>query len=145
VLQFQTRIVWDVTRVSVNIGTFRRNRCIPRDKGSWFLGKLALDYQSAVHDTQEDNQRRALNMADLLKFACCTCRAWCKIQFVRPTLHELKCEHDKYTVSYMFRHFLSVIIRESLYRLKLCPPNCFATSLTSTHIKIWLKTPEIPH
>ena len=26
----------------------------------------------------------------------------------------MKCEHNRYTVSYMFRHFLSVIIREGL-------------------------------
>ena len=61
VLQYQTRIIWDVTRASVNIGTFRRNRFIPHDKGSWFLGKLALDYKSAVHCEQEDNQHRTLN------------------------------------------------------------------------------------
>jgi hypothetical protein len=67
VLQYQTRIVWDVTRASLNIGTFRRNRFIPHDKGRWFLGKLALDYKSAVHCEKEDNQRRALKMADLLK------------------------------------------------------------------------------
>jgi hypothetical protein len=67
VLQYQNRIFWDVTRASVNIGTFRRNRFIPHDKGSWFLGKLTLDYKSAVHCEQEDNQRRALKMTDLLK------------------------------------------------------------------------------
>jgi hypothetical protein len=67
VLQYQTRIVWDVTRGSVNVGTFRRNRFIPHNKGSWFLGKLTLDYESAVHCEQEDNQRPALKVKGLLK------------------------------------------------------------------------------
>jgi hypothetical protein len=30
--------------------------------------ELALDYKSALHNIQEDTQRRALKMADLLKF-----------------------------------------------------------------------------
>jgi len=41
------------------------------------------------------------------------------IQFVKPTLHALKCEHNRFTIYRMFRHFLSAIIRESLHRLKL--------------------------
>jgi len=36
-----------------------------------------------------------------------------KIQFIRPTLCALKCEHNRYTVSYIFWHFLIVIIRGS--------------------------------
>ena len=35
------------------------------------------------------------------------------IQFVKPTSHALKCEHNTYTIYYMFRHFLSAIIMES--------------------------------
>jgi hypothetical protein len=31
-------------------------------------------------------------------FKYCTYRAWCKIQFIRPTLHALKCEHYRCTV-----------------------------------------------
>jgi len=52
ILQYQTRTVWDVTRASLNIGEFRRNRFIPHDKGSWFLGKLAPDNKSAAHCEQ---------------------------------------------------------------------------------------------
>jgi hypothetical protein len=45
------------------------------------------------------------------------------IQLIRPTLHALKCEHYRYTCCYMFRHFLSAIIRKSLYQLNVCPSN----------------------
>ena len=31
-----------------------------------------------------------------------------------------ECDHNRYAVSYMFRHFLSAIIRECLYQLKFC-------------------------
>jgi hypothetical protein len=44
-------------------------------------------------------------------------------KFIGPTLHEPKCERDRYTISYMFRHFLSAVMRQFLYRLKLCPSN----------------------
>jgi len=27
-----------------------------------------------------------------------------EIQFIKLTLHALKCEHNRYTFSYMFRH-----------------------------------------
>jgi len=33
------------------------------------------------------------------------------IQFIKPTLPALKYEHNKYTVSYMFRHFLSAVMK----------------------------------
>ena len=36
------------------------------------------------------------------------------IKFIKPTSHALKCENNRYTISYMFRHFLTPIIRESL-------------------------------
>ena len=39
--------------------------------------------------------------------------------FVGQTLHELKCEHNRYTVSYMFRHFSIAFISESLHQLKV--------------------------
>ena len=42
-----------------------------------------------------------------------------QIQFIRPIVHALKSEHDRYRVSYMFRHFLCVIIREFLYQSKV--------------------------
>jgi len=45
------------------------------------------------------------------------------IQFIKPTIRALQCNHDRYTIFYMFRHFLSVIIGESLYRLKWCTSN----------------------
>jgi len=41
------------------------------------------------------------------------------VQLITPTLHALKCERNRHTISYMFRHLLSAIIMESLYRLKL--------------------------
>jgi hypothetical protein len=44
-------------------------------------------------------------------------------KFIGPTLHALKCEHDRCAISYMFRHFLSAVMRQFLYRLKLCPSN----------------------
>ena len=47
------------------------------------------------------------------------------IQFIKQTLNTMKYDNDRHTISYMFRHFLSAIFRESLYRLKLCPPNWF--------------------
>jgi len=31
-------------------------------------------------------------------------------EFIKPTLHVQKCEHNRYTISYMFQHFLSSII-----------------------------------
>ena len=40
-------------------------------------------------------------------------------QFIKATLCERVCEHNRYTISYILRNFLSVIIRESLYWLKL--------------------------
>jgi hypothetical protein len=45
------------------------------------------------------------------------------VQLTRPILHAMKCEHNRYTITYMFRHFLSAIFKESLQRLKLCPSN----------------------
>jgi len=42
---------------------------------------------------------------------------WFVIQFITPYLHALKCEHNRHTVSYVFRHFLNSIIRESLHQL----------------------------
>ena len=44
-------------------------------------------------------------------------------KFIGPTLHALKCEHDRCTISYMFRHFMSAVMGQFLYRLKLCPSN----------------------
>ena len=59
--------------------------------------------------------------------ACCQCLQVftslrvinSKFKFIRPTLVSLKCEHNRQTVSYIFQHFLSAIIRESLYQLKV--------------------------
>lgn len=51
----------------------------------------------------------------------------------KPLLHALKCEHNRHTISYMLWHFLSIIIRESLYRLKLCPSNWSIVWGTATH------------
>lgn len=45
------------------------------------------------------------------------------IQFVKPPLHALQCEHNRYSIYYISRHFLRAIIRESLHLLKLCPSN----------------------
>lgn len=45
------------------------------------------------------------------------------IQFVQPTLHALKCDNNRYTIYWMFRHFFIVIIRESFHQLKLCLSN----------------------
>jgi hypothetical protein len=36
------------------------------------------------------------------------------VQFFKPTLCALKCEHSRYTISYMFQHFLSASSRDSL-------------------------------
>jgi hypothetical protein len=38
----------------------------------------------------------------------------------RSPVHALKCEHNRYTICYMFRHFLGAIIMEFLCRLKSC-------------------------
>jgi hypothetical protein len=46
-----------------------------------------------------------------------------EVQFIDLQLFALKCEHNGHTVSYMFRPFLSAIIRESLYQLTFCPSN----------------------
>jgi hypothetical protein len=46
---------------------------------------------------------------------------WMFLIFIRPTLHALNCENNTYKVRYMFRHFLTAIIRHSPYQLKLCP------------------------
>jgi len=47
----------------------------------------------------------------------------CMMQYAvyQPPFYALKCEHDRYTISYMFQHFLSAIFREPLYWLKLGP------------------------
>jgi len=37
-----------------------------------------------------------------------------QIQFMKPTLYELQYEHNRHTISYMFRHCLSAIIRGSV-------------------------------
>ena len=36
-------------------------------------------------------------------------------QFIKPSLHALKYEYNRHTIFYMFRHFLSAIVRECLY------------------------------
>jgi len=54
-------------------------------------------------------------------------------RFIKPTLHALKCEHNRHKISYMFRHFLSAIIRENSYRLKFCPSNLSVMCDTVTH------------
>jgi hypothetical protein len=38
--------------------------------------------------------------------------------FLTTTLQTLKCEHSRHTISYVLRHFLAAIIRESFYQLK---------------------------
>jgi hypothetical protein len=40
-----------------------------------------------------------------------------RIQFIKPTLYAMKCEHNRYTVSYMFRHFFSAIMHGT-YNIK---------------------------
>ena len=42
-----------------------------------------------------------------------------RIQFIEPTLYALKCEHNRYTVSYMFRHFFSAIMHHTC-NIKKC-------------------------
>ena len=42
------------------------------------------------------------------------------MQSIKPALHALKYEHNRHTPFYMFRHFLSVFIRQYLYGLKSC-------------------------
>ena len=39
------------------------------------------------------------------------------VEFIKLTLHAQKCEHNRYTILYMFGHFLSSIINyvDSLY------------------------------
>jgi hypothetical protein len=37
--------------------------------------------------------------------------------------HALKCQHNRHRLSHRFRHFLSAIIRDCFYRLKLRPSN----------------------
>jgi hypothetical protein len=59
----------------------------------------------------------------------CECRSasggWNTLmgKLIGPTLHELKCERDTYTICYIFRHFLSAVMRQILYQLKCCPSN----------------------
>ena len=40
-------------------------------------------------------------------------------------LHAPENEHNRHTISCMFRHFFSAFIRDYFYRLKSCPSNCF--------------------
>ena len=47
----------------------------------------------------------------------------CIIQSNRRMLHVLENEHSRGTIFYMFRHFMTAIISDSLYRLKLCSYN----------------------
>jgi len=57
------------------------------------------------------------------------------IQCITPTLHVLKCERNRYTISYTFWRFLSAIITESLYRLSCAfrtGPQCEAQSFANT-------------
>jgi len=42
-------------------------------------------------------------------FSYCTNREWCWIQCIKPVLHELKCKHNRHTISYTYRHYLSTI------------------------------------
>ena len=56
-------------------------------------------------------------LIDTWQFQYCTYRPWCKIRFIKPTLHALKCEHDAQSPTCW--HFLSAIFREFLYGLKL--------------------------
>ena len=68
-------------------------------------------------------------------------RRFAIVQFIKPNLHALQCEHNRYTIPYMPRHFLSAIIRASLYRSNLYPSNwsVMRGTVTDIHIKIRLK------
>ena len=62
----------------------------------------------------------------------------------QTNLHALKCEHNKYTISYMIRYFLSAIVSFDLFR-NVRHSHSITPLLISTHIKILLKTQETHH
>jgi hypothetical protein len=72
-------------------------------------------------------------IVNILKLWILYVTGWCKIQFIKPTSHALGFENNKYTIYHMFRQFLSAIVRESLYHLKLGLSNWSLMWGTVTH------------
>ena len=71
------------------------------------------------------------------------------LQFIKPTLHALKCEHGRYVHSFLY---VSVLL-EYIHQELLISVQSISFELARTvrhshslaHIQIWLKTQEIPN